>query len=241
MKLYEIWLRKLGFGSPAPEVVTAKALGEEEKIYNPLKVKIGGLVKIDTLEYRDHRFFVKDITEYKVAKGTKIHNMADYTLVSRPINGEDLVVKLRAVPNLDSSSRVAHRALVLSLYDEFAYDDGFKAVVTDPEGKFVCDDDKDDDDPTNDTHEEYWRVNDVKTSYIAKGKQLVDVDGDGQVSPSEVAKTQFEFWDFSRMTEVDTVPVEEFVFVEMSQVQGSFGWTQIWRGAEVIVERIEVF
>lgn len=235
MKLYEILLRKIGVLTDAP---TPQEKMEEEKIYNPIGSKVGGVVKIDSIDLRDHRFTVKEIREYSVGIGGATHRMVDYILLSRPIGKADFMVRLRVVPNPDSKSRITHRAMVMSLYDDLAYNEGLHDVVRDDTLKFVVDDDKDDADESNDTHEEFWRVNDVRSSYVSKVKVLADADGDGKVVSDEVSKIQIEFWDYSRMTEMDGVETEEFVFVEMNK---DTGWFQIWRGAEVIPERVEVF
>lgn len=241
MKLYEVLLRKIGIMGDDPQVVK-KAVEDsksaEEKIYNPIGCKVGGVVKIDSLDLRDHRFIVKEIREYSVGIGGSTHSMVDYVLLSRPIGKPDFSIRLRVVPNADSNSRITHRALVMSLYDDLAYNDGLHDVVRDDTLKFVIDDDKNDNDSSNDTHEEFWRVNDVRSSYDSKVKILVDRDSDGHVGSGEVSKSQVEFWDYSRMTEMDGVETEEFVFVEMNKENG---WFQIWRGAEVIPERVEVF
>lgn len=234
MKLYEILLRRVGLIQDKP-VPQEKA--EEEKIYNPIGCKVGGVVKIDSIDFRDHRFTVKEIQEYSVGIGGSTHRMVDYVLLSRPIGKPDFMVRLRVVPN-DDKSRITHRAVVIVMDDEFEWNEDFLAVVNDPSKKFVVDDDKSDDDPSNDTHEEFWRVNDVGSSYNAKVKVLADTDGDGKVEAKEIVKAQVEFWDFSRMTEMDGVELEEFIFVEMNKDNG---WFQIWRGTEVIPERIEVF
>lgn len=238
MKLYEVLLRKIGIIGDTPTKRTEDQKSQEEKIYNPIGCKIGGVVKIDSIDLRDHRFIVREIREYAIGVGGSKHRMVDYVLLSRPIGKSDFTVRLRVVPNPDSNSRITHRAMVLSLYDDLAYNEGLHDVVRDDTLKFVVDDDKSDADPTNDVHEEFWRVNDVHQSYASQVKVLHDNDGDGKVEASEVSKLEVEFWDYSRMTEMDGIEVEEFIFVEMNKQNG---WFQIWRGAEVIPERVEVF
>jgi len=237
MKLYEILLRKIGLMGDRPDNFQRLPV-KEDKIYNPIGCKIGGVVKVDSLDLRDHRFLVKEILEYSIKVGSSIHKMVDYVLLSRPIDKPDFTIRLRVVPNSDSKSQITHRVMAMSLYDDLSYNEGLHDVVRDVTLKFVVDDDKDDTDASNDTHEEFWRVNDVKSSYISSVKSLVDNNGDGKVAAEEIAKSQIEFWDYSRMTEMDGVETEEFLFVEMNK---DSGWFQIWRGAELIPERVEVF
>jgi len=52
-----------------------------------------------------------------------------------------------------------------------------------------------------------------------------------------VKNTAIEYWDYSRLTGVNGVEAEEFIFVEMDKADGSF---QIWRGIEVATDRITV-
>jgi hypothetical protein len=226
MKLYEILLRKIGLWNEFPK--TEKQELAEDKIYNPIGCKVGGVVKIDSLDFRDYRFTVKEIVEYSIEVGKK-HVMTDYVLLARPIGKNDFVCRLRVVPDPTSHSKFTHRALILSLYDELAYDEDLHNVVLDDTKKFVIDDDKDDDDASNDEHSEFWRVNDVGVSYNATLKTLKE-DG--------FSGSAIDFWDYSRMTDLDGVEMEEFVFVEMDKCNG---WFQIWRGTEVSPERIEVF
>jgi hypothetical protein len=127
----------------------------------------------------------------------------------------DVRVRLRMIPDENGN-----RAIVLSNYYETAYNEELHNVCKDASGKFVVDDDNP---ACPDLHEEYWRVGDVKTPYLA------NVNNGSWMG---------QFWDFSRLTTVETVEVEQFVFVEMSKDDG---WFQIWRGADVNPGKISVF
>lgn len=232
MKLYEVLMRKIGVWQEAPK---QPEKSQEERIYNPIKCKVGGVVKIDSLDFRDHRFTVREIKEYSLSLGGSYHRMVDYVLLARPIGKPDLKVILRLVPDKDSNSKVSHRALLLTLYDELEYNEGLHNVVKDDTGKFEIDDNSD---PENVVHDEFWRVNDVLTSYLANVKTLTDDDGDGKVDTSEVKNSKVEYWDYYRDTDVEGVEIQEFVFVQMDSKNG---WFQIWRGSEVNSERIDVF
>ena len=235
MKLYEIFLRKIGlWGSDSVKPATVDK-AQEDLIYNPIGCKVGGVVKIDSLDFRDHRFTVREIQEYSLSLNGNRHRMVDYTLLARPIGQPDFTCRLRIVPNPDSKSSTTHRALLMTLYDDLAYNDGLHDVVKDDTKKFVIDNDSD---PENIIHDEFWRVNDVGVSYVANVKVLADRDGSGKVDEKEISRESVEFWDYSRNTDIDGVEVEEFVFVEMDK---SSGWFKIWRGSEVNPERIEVF
>lgn len=235
-KLYEVLLRKIGLMKPEEK---PKQLAEEEKVYNPIGCKIGGVVKVDVLDFRQHRFIVKEIVEHITRQNGVDHKMVDYHLLSRPIGKEDFRVRLRMLPEPNKRSALTHKAILLTQYDDRAYEEGLHQVVQDDTKKFVINDDKMDTDPNNDDHFEYFRVGDVDTTYTAKQKKLKDEDGDGKVDENEVSKGEIDWWDYSRLTEFDGVETEEFLYVEMDKKNG--GWFQIWRGVEVNPERVEVF
>lgn len=223
MKLYEILLRKIGWIKDKPPEV------QEQKIYNPIGAKVGGSITIDSLDYRGMTFFIKEIREYDVRMGGQ-HKFVDYVLLARPLGKPDVWARLRLVPTADSKTRYTHRAVVLQLYDEMGYSEDFHNVVKDESKKFVVDD------HDKNLHEEYWRVNDVGLSYNANVKSLKDDNSDGKVSADEVKHSQIEFWDYSRMTDIDGLETEQFVFVEMSKDNG---WFQIWRGTEIDPHQVD--
>lgn len=230
-KLYEILLRKVGWLDEEKPVPT-----EEQKIYNPIGAKIGGSITIDSLDYRGLNFFVKEIREYSVSSGGKNHRFVDYVLLARPLNKPDMWVRLRLVPDKNSGTRLTHKAMVLKLYDEFEYNEDFKNVLEDESKKFVIDDDKNDADPSNDTHDEYWRVNDVGLAYTAKYLSMTDENNDGRVSQDELNRGSLDFWDYSRLTDIDGIELEQYMFVEMDKKSG---WVQIWQGTQVSPEQVD--
>ena len=223
MKGYQKLLKAIGlWNDPKP-----KEFAQEENIYNPLNIKLNSAVSINTIDFSGKRFTTKSLKEYSISLGGENHQMVDYELVG------DKPVRLRVVN--DSDSMTGHRILLLTLYDETAYNEGLHGVVKDDTKKFIIDDD--DENPNNEEHE-FWRVNDVGISYTSDVKILGDSNRDGKISAEEVTNTQVEFWDYSRLTDVDGVEIEEFVFVEMNK---GTGWFQIWRGAEVIPEKISAY
>lgn len=226
-KGYQILMKHLGLWKP-PAVPT-----QETQVFNPLKAKIGSSVTLDLLDYRQLNFFVRAIKEYNCRK----LQFVDYVLVARPFDREDVVVRLRLSPSVDPQAELTHNVLLLSLYHEQAYDEELVKVLTDQSKKFVVDDTKNDDDPTNDTHEEYFRVNDVGESHVAAIKTLVDTNNDGKVDANEVTKEKIEFWDYSRNAVIEGNKKEQYLFVEKDE---KTGWFQMWQGVSVNPERIEV-
>jgi hypothetical protein len=50
-----------------------------------------------------------------------------------------------------------------------------------------------------------------------------------------VTDAEIEYWDYSRLIDIEGVETEEFIFVEMNKADG---WFQIWRGVEVAAGKI---
>lgn len=227
MKLYEKLLRKIGWWKDPPPVV------HETQVFNPINTKVGQSVTIDTLDYRKLSFFVKEVRENNVSMGGS-YKFTDYVCQARPVSGPDVWVRLRMIPDPDPTTRLTHRTIVLALYDELAYNEGLHNSVKDAEGtgKFVVDD------ASVGLHEEYWRVNDVKLPYTSSVTAMKDENGDGRVDANEVKTEPVEFWDYSRMTNIEGVETEQFVFVEMNKTTG---WFQIWRGNDVNPESVSVY
>lgn len=194
---------------------------QESLIYNPVEAKVGGTMMIDDIDYVGLTFVIKKIKEFAVGR----NKFTDYELLARPIDGEDVRLKLRISPNEDGYS-----LLLLRLYHESPFDQGLYDVVRHKDMKFVIDQE------SLGIHEEFWRVHDIHSSHKATVKVLRDVDGDGKVRADEVVTTKLEFWDFSRMTVLDEVELEEFLFVEMD----NDAMFQIWRGTAINSERVEI-
>lgn len=56
-------------------------------------------------------------------------------------------------------------------------------------------------------------------------------------SNTGVTNAAVEYWDYSRLTDIESVEMEEFIFVEMNKADGRF---EIWRGVEVSPSRIAI-
>lgn len=216
------------------EMLTAKVSGPVElKYYNPLKAKIGNAVQIQEIDWRDYSFFLKEIREYKRTIRGQEFLFADYVLLSRPLHGDDLWMRLRLNP-VDDPSRVAgltHNVLLLRLDDDLAYDEGLHNVVRDTTKKFQVLQD-------GQVTEEYWRINDVQDAYKAQVAVMRDVNNDGTVEPEEVQQIKIEYWDYWReIKDAAGQPISQYLFVEMNS---DTGWFQIWKGQEVDPQKVMV-
>lgn len=216
------------------EMLMAKLHGPVELHYhNPLKAKVGSSIMIDDIDLRDDNFFIQEIRQYQRTIDNRPFFFVDYVLLARPLHGEDMWVRLRLHPvdGRQAAAGLRHTALLLRLYDEMAYDEGLYKVVTDTTRKFEVID-------NGQVTEEYWRINDVTSSYKAKVAVIKDENKDGQVEEDEVDKIELEYWDYWRDT-TDEVgqPLRQYLFVEMNTDNG---WFQIWRGQEMDPQKVLV-
>jgi hypothetical protein len=216
------------------EMLTGKfSTPVELNYYNPLKAKIGNALQIDDIDWKDNSFFLKEIREYKRRIEGRQFLFADYVLLSRPLHGDDVWMRLRLNP-VDDPSRVAgltHNVLLLRLDDDLAYDEGLHNVVRDTTKKFQVLQD-------GQVTEEFWRVNDVGDSYQAKVAVIRDVNNDGTVEPDEVSRIEIEYWDYWREVKDEAgQPVTQYLFVEMNKDNG---WFQIWKGQEIDPQKVMV-
>ncbi|MEI8270516.1 MAG: hypothetical protein WCG45_04040 [bacterium] len=218
MKLYEIILE---YFSPlwAWKSTQTKKTSTSEEV-NDKGVKIGDFFKIDTIDTVDLRFEIKEIRENKVGQ----LKFTDYVLSDNNSRVPEDDFRLRFFKDSHDNDV----AIILKVHDSLEYDEGFHDLVKNSE-EFEMHDDLNDNDESNDVHEKFWRINDVKVSYKSRiASKTKEESSTGAV----------EYWDYSRMTKIDSVEVEEFVFVEMDKETGMF---TIWRGTSVPAERITAF
>lgn len=182
---------------------------------------LNDVVKIDTPATGNRCLIVAETRQYS---GGSLCPMVDYLLVRNPPGTPPL--RLRVLASQGAKGKVTHRTLVLTLYDSLPFNEGLLAVVQDDTKKFVIDDEGE---PGKHALDEFWRVNDMDTSHVVG----VNVhSGDGKPEEASV-----EFWDYSRLTDIEGVETEECIFVEMNKASG---WFEIWRGIEVAPGKIAV-
>jgi hypothetical protein len=205
----------------------------EFRYYNPLHARVGTSVMLNEIDWKDFNFFIREIREYKRTIGGKEFLFADYVLLARPLNKDDVWVRLRLLPvtTPDPAGGLTHDALLLRLDDEMAYDENFHKVVTDTTKKFQVLQD-------GQVTEEYYRVGDVTEPYRARVTVIKDTNSDSRVDPDEVETVSVEYWDYGREVKDEAgQPRREYLFVEMD---AKSGWFQIWKGAEVDPQRVVV-
>lgn len=164
---------------------------------------------------KHHRLIVAEIRQYA---GGPLQPMVDYVLESNPGSPQ---IRLRLLPSETGKAR----PLVLTLYDSLSYNEGLHDVVRDESATLRIHEDTD---SANIHGDIFWRIYDVAVSHVRSVNILSNIG---------VTDAAVEYWHYSRMTEIEGVETEEFIFVEMNKADG---WFEIWRGVEVAADRIAV-
>jgi hypothetical protein len=194
---------------------------------NPLDLRVGSAVAVayaNGPEFTDYNFTAQEIREYTRRIEGQEFRFTDYVLrgvnTKSPDADYTLAARLRVVPNQAG----AHDALLLRLYDEFAFAEDFLGVVKDTTGLFKVTDDK------TGTETTFARINDLRESYQAAVLVVSETTPDGKAATGNVAPAKIEYWDYWRDADIGGgKTAKEFIFVEMNS---DTGWFQIWRGRE---------
>lgn len=176
---------------------------------------LGDVLGIDEPATKSRRLIVAEIRLYAVGS---VGPMVDYILNGDP---ESPQLRLRFLRGENAKLR----PLVLTLYDSLAYHEGLLAVVRDESGRLTI---QGDTDLSNISADIFWRIYDVKDSHVSSMNIRSKIG---------VTDATIEYWDYSRLIDIEGVEMEEFIFVEMNKADG---WFEIWRGIEVGADRITV-
>lgn len=204
----------------------------ELRQFNPLRAKIGGAVVIDDIEWRDRNFLLREIRVYSRKIEGKEFLFADYEAVERTTKGEETLIRVRVNPAADAQySGIPHQALLLSLEDDLAYDEGLHSVVKDTTKKFqILQDGR--------VTAEFTRLHDLSEPYHAEVTVLADENQNRRIDRDEVKTVRLDYWDYSRdVPDAAGQPRKEYLFVEMDTGDG---WFQIWRGTEIDPNKVSV-
>jgi hypothetical protein len=174
---------------------------------------LGDVVNLDAATTINRRLIVAEIRQYA---GASVGPIVDYVLEGDSGSPQ---ARLRFLPSENSKTR----RLVLTLYDSLPYNEGLLNVVRDDSGKLIIHDDTN---PANIAGDIFWRRYDVRESHLSS----VNIRSNIGVSDAEI-----EYWDYSRLIDIEGVEMEEFIFVEMKKADG---WFEIWRGVEVDCQKV---
>lgn len=225
-----LWERMRGENKPVAEVPM------EQRYENPCKLKVGGVLSINTIDTSHLIFIVQTVEQWKrVVNGNK-RIITDYRVraVSHDGGGPvELLVRVIPRENPDPHTKYTHHFVVLKKFFECGWNDenerkGILEAVSDPKGELVW---------QAGTPEEakFSRVQSLHT-YDCEVAVLKDENGDGQVEESEVGHHNFKLWDFHRETKDEAgQPMTEFLFVHQDVDSKDF---EAWRGEEVDPSRI---
>jgi len=194
---------------------------------NPLDLRVGSAVTIayaNGPEFADYDFTTQEMREYTRRMEGQEFRFTDYVLrgvsTKSPDADDTLTARLRVVPNQAG----ANDALLLRLYDEFAFAEDFLGVVKDTTGLFKVTEDK------SGAEEKFSRINELRESYQAAVLVVSGTTPDGKAATGKVSPVKVEYWDYWRDADIGGgKTAKEFVFVEMNS---DTGWFQIWRGRE---------
>jgi len=194
---------------------------------NPLDLRIGSPMAMafaNGAEFAGYNFSVEEIRQYVRRIGGQEFSFTDYVLRgvnTKTFDADDiLTARVRVLPNAAGG----HDALLLRLYDEFAFAEDFLELLKDATGKFEI---KDDDSSAKET---FTRINDLRQSYETAVLVISETTADGKAPPARTSTLKLEYWDYWRDAEIAPgKTAKEFLFVEM---KSDTGWFQLWRGRE---------
>ena len=194
---------------------------------NPLDLRVGSPLAVaysNGPDFAGYNFTVQEIREYCRRIGGQEFRFTDYVLrgvSTKTLDANDsITARVRVVPNQAG----AKDALLLGLYDEFAFSEDFLGVLKDTTGILELSEEKSGPPPT------FSRINDLRESYEAAAMVVTETTNDGKGAPGKVSPVKVEYWDYWRDADIGAgKTAKEFLFAEMNS---DTGWFQIWRGRE---------
>lgn len=217
----------------------------EFQYHNPLEAKIGCTVCFDhEPEISGINFVIDKITVYKQEVHRQEFFLTDYCLRGVSLDHDKPVrMRLRLIPDEDTTDDLGHKIQLLYLYDEMPADENFREnVLGDETGEFWvnhADDGSELEEPRT-----YWRRGGTDhcpnpDPYESRCTDLSDVDGDGTVEDDELEHYNMTSWEYSRMTDDEAgQEYEEFLTIEQDCDSGYFTFL---RGRDVLPSQITVF
>lgn len=174
----------------------------KDLIHNELGFKAGQNLSLDVLDYRSRDYTIINIEEHVREIGNESFYSTDYLL-------ED-GLRLRACDFKTEAS-----CLLITLHDEFGFNEDFLLVVKDAaKSQFVFDDEGIEFFPVNEKHVTVTIKNDLAERH------------------------QVQLWTFERVGKDEAgQDFKEILFVEHDN---NTGWFQLWRGFSISVERVFV-
>lgn len=232
--------------------VKTQELGERATL-NPLGVRVGGILTIDSAEENGLYFSVREIAHAVETIGPTQVPFTDYILIATPggddrADGNGKVRRvLRVLPVEEGDAYLQFQMILLSLFYECDYQQAsndnlnnldFQAggdrpwpVLQDPAGEFR-------DFETGELFVRRFRgYAGWEKPHVAQYTVLRDEDGDGRVDEAEVEEGRvMQFWDYQRELMVGSKGRSrtEYLYVEEDQD----GYFRLYKGRQVSQETI---
>lgn len=204
----------------------------EEQYENPAKVKIGGVMSVNTIDYSNLIFVVKELWQWNREINGNKRTITDYKLLARPHDGEDLEVIVRIIPRENPDAKYTHDFAVLTKFFECGWDDegerdGVLEALADPEGKLVWHKGEEDE-------QTFFLMN--KTLGLDVNV-IADLNGNGEIEEDEVRDEKYDLYVYARDTlDEAKQPMTEFFFVQHDLTARDFA---MWKGEVVDPSRIK--
>jgi hypothetical protein len=179
------------------EILTGKNKPKpvEGQYPNPLELKIGGNVTVNTIDYGRNLLTVGEIWSWDRKINGKTFNMTDYFLRSAGAN-----VLIRVFPRENPNDELKYHVLVMTQY--YPKEPGplgwceespdILAAADDVTGEFF-------NNKGQDNEEKYWRIG-GKIAIPCTVHVIKDENGDGKIDTKEVSHVPYTLWDFHRET-----------------------------------------
>ena len=211
-----------------------EGLETEEKYLNPLDAKLGDVVSLDVLDWREFDFTVSQFRVVTRLIGGREFPFVDYYLLHRGLDNEDETrCLLRYIPldEPDPDSGQTHTVLLLKPQDEFEHDEEVVKTLKADSGYTYFTPIKGG--GPEDYNEQVFptRVNDIHLPYDCQVDVVKDENHDGEVGEDEVESHKLTLWDFWRTVSAEGgEDTTEYLYVEVDQEDG---WTELFVGEEV--------
>ncbi|MES2705985.1 MAG: hypothetical protein V4726_05215 [Verrucomicrobiota bacterium] len=208
------------------EPVTSSSLA------NPLDWTPGAPVSLNATQGPEFASALTRVDELRHVirrEGGQEFHFVDYVLRVSPRDADPVNIRIRCLPDGGGGW---HR-LLLRQHDEFGFAADFLEVLNDPSGVFTVEDEASEaGDPPVEIS--FQRLNEVTGPWHATVIHQRGPEADSTAPPaaSQAADQDsgtMEYWDFLHVHGDGT---EEFLFTELD---GSTGWIQIWRGSRVFL------
>lgn len=202
-------------GRTAFQILRDKFSGPPElKLYNPLALTNGQLVRLNIIDLNDMMFKVTGVRQYDRLMGGNHYQFVDYD-----VHGADKNFRIRMIPmsNPDLASGLTHDIILLSLYYECSYNDaeGLRDAleISNSTGEFEID---------WNGITKYYRINDtVRGNYDASVKCVLQEHNDDY---------DVSYWDYhTQLVDEVNQPIVRYLFIEVD----TDGMYQLWVGDKI--------